>query len=469
MVKPWEMDWSTDAPAPDAMPLPIVPFFGRQMPPMLGAGRAGMDAGAVPAAGAYGMVAADPSVMPPAGLSALGFGDPLAGSSDGASAIPFGAPAVLSPAPAFAPSTAGPPTPPLGFSAAGAADLSAPPQQASAPAIGSPRAPFLGAQGMDGPQLLQPALDSYWNATNAQTAASPAPGRAYAGAPPFLLAAQQAEPSNGSPLRAKQSGMVPGLSPPPRPGAPINPQAAAKRSDQAADPTLPEIRYEANITGIVKSATPSQNAKPRLILDYMRRAGRPINPEAVNRLMQIAGNGEKIGGAEAGQILSFAQRAARLRDRLMLSGFNPKAAAALAANAMVESRAYYRMSQESGGPGYGLWQWSPIRRDKFEQLVGKKFSDTAEDDQIRYLWWELNQKPFAASLAALQSDQGAGEMARTVALNYEGMADKINEPPKRAAIAEVLGTIPFDPTRAPNSPASPPPEFEAATRRRARR
>src|SRR4051812_33384538 len=99
MPKPWELDWSTGAPAPDAMPLPIVPFFGRQRPPMLGDGGvaidpstvamdgpyrmpAGMDPGTSaidpsPALSAanYGMIARDPVAMRPPGAAPAGAGD----------------------------------------------------------------------------------------------------------------------------------------------------------------------------------------------------------------------------------------------------------------------------------------------------------------------------------------------------------------------------------------------------------
>jgi hypothetical protein len=60
-------------------------------------------------------------------------------------------------------------------------------------------------------------------------------------------------------------------------------------------------------------------------------------------------------------------------------------------------------------------------------------------------------------------------MARTFALNYEGMANKTDDPKQRAALADVLSTIPLDPTKSPRRPTSPPPEIQAYLRRRAGR
>jgi hypothetical protein len=107
MPKPWELDWSAGAPAPDALPLPIVPFFGRQQPPMLGEAARSIYPAAVPGAGPYGMspvpdlggppAAADPLATQGGSFPAVAPGPsamPAVAEAAGAGGSPFAQPAV---------------------------------------------------------------------------------------------------------------------------------------------------------------------------------------------------------------------------------------------------------------------------------------------------------------------------------------------------------------------------------------
>ncbi|MDB5692339.1 MAG: peptidoglycan-binding protein [Alphaproteobacteria bacterium] len=156
MVKPWELDWSAGAPPPDAMPLPIMPFFGGLRPPMLDEGGVATDPAAVAAAGLYGMSPALDSGGPPTGLVT------------GPSAGPYGMAAAD----------------PLAMQGTGplpgdAADPSA------MPAVGGPA-------GMDGPPFMQPAVYDDWAALAAQRGLSSGQGQA-----------------NGAPIPPLDSGQAP--------------------------------------------------------------------------------------------------------------------------------------------------------------------------------------------------------------------------------------------------------------------
>lgn len=137
---------------------------------------------------------------------------------------------------------------------------------------------------------------------------------------------------------------------------------------------------------------------------------------------------------------------------------------------MVESKGYYRSPQLSGGPGYGLWQWSRERQDLFRQKFQRDMSNSSEDDQIKFMLWEMtNQHPYHDAWTALHSNQSPGQMADSVARIYERMANKQGDPEKRAAIAELLNAIPVDPRMNLSPPLSAPPEIQYYFRQKARR
>jgi hypothetical protein len=246
----------------------------------------------------------------------------------------------------------------------------------------------------------------------------------------------------------------------------------------AQDPLHAEYNFQANTNLAVGSSKLTPDQKADRIYQIAKQRGRPLDPHMRPWLKGHA-NAPMIGNMHIGEVISLAQRGTRLRNRLMQFGFTPAAAAAMAANAMVESYGYYRSPQLSGGPGYGLWQWSPYRRGLYETLKKKQnktlkqnqdvsFSAANEDDQIRFMIWEMqNQHPYHDAWAALHSNQSAGQMAAKVAMDYEGMANKTGDPEKRAAIADLLSSIPVDPRMNLAAPSSPPPEVDAFLRRKA--
>lgn len=487
MPKPWELDWSAGAPAPNTIPLPIVPFLGRPRAPMLDDGGVGIEPAAMPAA--YGLAGGDPLAMqaarPPAGAAA----DPAVmqapSRSSALAATTFGMP-ITAPLQALATEASAfqPPVPPAGPEADQLAHMPQPFGSA-----GRSTADPTAAVGADRTALLQPAVYEAWNGLAGQSGTSSPPGQAEAVPPALRLAGQdtlqtygfpgrpqpwerRADPqlpiNNGSllPAAPHAGGALTAIARPGSAGT-VRPPQVVSGGDRIVDPLKAEYAYQININRIVKSAKPNA---PALIQKYASQAGRPVNDDAVNRLVQIAGRNDKIGDLWTGQVLSYAQRGARLRDRLVLIGLNPRAASAMAANAMVESLGYYRRSQQGGGNGYGLWQWNPERRANFERHMGIRFSDATEDQQIGFMLWEMQNIPqFKPVWTALNSNQSAGDMAKTAAADYEIMREKKNNPIQRAAIAEVLSAIPFDSTRNPEAPTRPPPEVEAYLRHRTRR
>jgi len=43
-----------------------------------------------------------------------------------------------------------------------------------------------------------------------------------------------------------------------------------------------------------------------------------------------------------------------------------------------------------GGKAHGIAQWHPDRRRNFERAFGKPFSESTLEDQLEFIWWELN-------------------------------------------------------------------------------
>ncbi|MDB5692336.1 MAG: hypothetical protein JWO81_1399 [Alphaproteobacteria bacterium] len=175
MVKPWELDWSTDAPAPDALALPIVPFFGRERPPMLDDGGVGMDFGAMPLAGSYGMATDAPgrfspvaSLIDAGNLSPITFTDPVSTQAGGPPTMP----SIASPRPFPPTSLPGQASAPLST----ATDPAPRSMQPGLIALASTPDPFSGAEGGGGHALpLPPRLN--WGAIGPQVGNSFEPSR----------------------------------------------------------------------------------------------------------------------------------------------------------------------------------------------------------------------------------------------------------------------------------------------------
>jgi hypothetical protein len=475
-----QMDWGVGDPSGAGL-LPIMPFFGGAQPTMFALEGPPVDPSAGPPSGLFQMAGIDPLTAPPAGLFQMPAVDPTATFAVDPSANAASATSATTAGPAGASGTASFPTPAIGPSAMLAAGPSTsltqgPPQQTGSEAFADSSAPSslswpggarpmpdpnTGMTGTDGQPLTQPAVLTNWGDSGAQDGAFPAVDSVGPAAPSLMLAAQQRRPGSGSPRQPPFDR----LGPPPT--GPTSPPGAVRTPAQASDPLHAEYAFQATINQVFGSGKLAPD-KAQILQNYATRVGRPLNPRALTWVMQNAGNPQAIGNMKPGEILSLAHRGVRLRNRLIKVGITPPAAAAVAANAMGESFGYFRSPQLSGGNGHGLFQWNPVRRAEFEKQFGKKFSDTTEDDQIRFAAWEMqHDRLFQPSWAVLHSDQSTGAMAKVFALNYERMANKKGDPEARAAIAEVLNMIPVDPRMNLAPPSSPPPEVEAFLRRQA--
>ncbi|MEA3002181.1 MAG: hypothetical protein QOH81_969 [Sphingomonadales bacterium] len=208
MPKPWEIDWSS-GPQPEQDMPPIVPFFGRQLPPMLDSGGSAIGPSAMPSAGSSPMLSPDPLAVP--------------------SPNPFQA-LVANPQAVEAPDP----------SAGAAADRFARWPQ---PWPAAPSMPDLlsGSVGTDGQPLLQPAVPHSWGDLGAQAAPSPAPILGDPVPPSLMLAALQApngrHPADSAPPAAMRRN---GAQPPTRgvEAAPGRPSAPAGLPGRQAHPLM---------------------------------------------------------------------------------------------------------------------------------------------------------------------------------------------------------------------------------------
>jgi hypothetical protein len=139
--------------------------------------------------------------------------------------------------------------------------------------------------------------------------------------------------------------------------------------------------------------------------------------------------------------ISEARKGVRLRDKLMMSGFNATDANALAANAVRESGANYR-SRQPGGGGRGLWQWDGARKAIFKRQMGVPVEKSSEDQQIAFLKWELGNTERRGWAKAHQYGRDASNTAYGFTRHVERPKEGERDGQERAAVARALETIP---------------------------
>ena len=232
MPKPWELDWSSGAPAPDAMPLPIVPFFGRQRPPMLADAGVGMDTGLMPSA--YRMISTDPSTLLAPGPSQMAGADPSVIQATGQFPMPVSDWRATPVAGSSLPMQTDVLAPHLAPSAFGAAQpfQSAHSASAARPSTLDPMPVVTAAEGQP---YLQSATSNGWRAMVSPDADSTL---AQSSSLPQTLTAQRAAPP-GPPIDRRSSteinrvqvpartGQSPAAGPRPASGAPAYPRGRA--------------------------------------------------------------------------------------------------------------------------------------------------------------------------------------------------------------------------------------------------
>jgi hypothetical protein len=208
--------------------------------------------------------------------------------------------------------------------------------------------------------------------------------------------------------------------------------------------------FSRTITGIALSPSISTATKISHVMNYAARNGRQLSSQDASHLLQAsvkAARAKRVRELGPEEVSALAARALRLRDKLMLFGVNRVHADALAANAAIESHANFQLKQGRHGPGYGLWQWGSNdpkmdRRLTFHRVMGKSIYNSTEDDQIRFMIWELTHTERGRWAAARAGAKDAGDVAKGFALHVEGMRDKVQDPANRAAVARALSAMP---------------------------
>lgn len=71
-----------------------------------------------------------------------------------------------------------------------------------------------------------------------------------------------------------------------------------------------------------------------------------------------------------------------------------------------------------GGQAHGIAQWHPDRRENFEREFGKPFSESTYEEQLEFIWWELNNTERRA-MRYLRQARTAEEAAAVFDQYYE--------------------------------------------------
>ncbi|WP_066651747.1 phage tail tip lysozyme [Sphingomonas sp. CCH10-B3] len=170
----------------------------------------------------------------------------------------------------------------------------------------------------------------------------------------------------------------------------------------------------------------------RRAADKMERAAGQID-RAINRAAGGAGR------LSASQVAAKARQGMPLRKKLIAAGFSPDDATALASNSVLESNANYRQRERGGGSGFGLFQWTNKKRKQdFQRLFGKSIYDSTEDEQIRFLQWELANTEKAGWRKAHANGSDAASVAAGFARHVERPLNADRDAAERAAVASAM-------------------------------
>jgi hypothetical protein len=91
--------------------------------------------------------------------------------------------------------------------------------------------------------------------------------------------------------------------------------------------------------------------------------------------------GREGGGRRARSALGF----------FIEKGLSPAQSAGIVGNLQAESGQNLDPSAVGdGGQAHGIAQWHPPRRRNFQRAFGKPFSESSFEEQLEFIWWELN-------------------------------------------------------------------------------
>lgn len=124
----------------------------------------------------------------------------------------------------------------------------------------------------------------------------------------------------------------------------------------------------------------------------------------------------------------------------MKQGYTKDQAAGIAASAKRESNFNAHQKQIGGGPGYGLFQLEGPRQKDFKEVMGKDIRDSSAEEQMSFMQWELNNRPWAGN-NKLKATTTASEAGSVFSKNAIRPKDREGEASKRGALASQLAGI----------------------------
>ncbi len=131
-------------------------------------------------------------------------------------------------------------------------------------------------------------------------------------------------------------------------------------------------------------------------------------------------------------------RAKRALEYFVRKGLTPAQAAGIVGNLQAESGQSLKIDAVGdGGKAIGIAQWHPDRRRHFERWKGKPFGKSTFQDQLDFIWWELNNTERNA-MAKLRRAKSAEEAAAIVDQYYERSSGQHRQ--KRIQLAAALLT-----------------------------
>jgi hypothetical protein len=144
----------------------------------------------------------------------------------------------------------------------------------------------------------------------------------------------------------------------------------------------------------------------------------------------------------------------------MGQGWTKEQAAGISANLGAESN-YNPGTTGDNGQAYGLGQWHKDRQKDFENWAGKGIRGSSQDEQLRFVQYELTQGKESAAGDALRAAKTAQEAGAVVSRKYErpGVDEeaKSREARLRGLLASKLANPADLPTSNSPAPASAPP------------